>query len=79
MKNEKVDKGLEFRYYKLSYRRRFIRTLWLIPWMLLVLFLMHWLGASLFILVLTTVIFTITDFVQALYNYKKWKEETELN
>lgn len=79
MKNKKVDKGLEFRYYKLSYRRRFIRTLWLIPWMLLVLYLMHWLGVSISILVLTTVIFIITAFTQVLYNYKKWKEETELN
>ena len=29
---DKVDKGFELIYWKLSYRRKFIRTLWLIPW-----------------------------------------------
>ena len=29
MNKEKVDKGFELIYYRLSYRRRFIRTLWL--------------------------------------------------
>ena len=28
----KVDKGFELVYWKLSYRRKFIRTLWMIPW-----------------------------------------------
>ena len=28
---EKIDKGFELDYWKLSYRRKFIRTLWLIP------------------------------------------------
>ena len=36
-----VDKGFELRYHKLSYRRRFIRTLWLIPWMILILILVY--------------------------------------
>lgn len=73
---EKVDKGFELNYYKLSYRRRFIRTLWLIPWMIIALCCMHWLGAPTFIIVLVAVIFVIGDFIQALHNYKKWKEET---
>ena len=30
----KVDKGFELVYWKLSYRRKFIRTLWTIPWMI---------------------------------------------
>lgn len=76
MKKEKVDKGFEFNYYNLSYRRRFIRTLWLIPWMVLALCWMCWLDVSIFILVPLAVGFAIADFVQALYNYKKWKEET---
>ena len=31
MKKEKVDKDFELLYENLSYRRKFIRTLWLIP------------------------------------------------
>lgn len=31
MKKEKVDKGFELFYKNLTYRRKFIRTLWLIP------------------------------------------------
>lgn len=79
MKKEKVDKGFELLYYNLSYRRRFIRTLWLIPWMILGLCGLYWLDTPIFILVLIAVIFAITDAIQALYNYKKWKEETEVN
>ena len=30
-KYEKVDKGIELCYWKLSYRRKLIRTLWMIP------------------------------------------------
>lgn len=63
--------------YKLSYRRRFIRTLWLIPWMILVLCWMRWLGASMFILVPVGILFVVVDFIQALYNYRKWKKADE--
>lgn len=79
MNKGKVDKGFELIYYRLSYRRRFIRTLWLIPWMIIALCWLRWLGASIFIVVPLAVIFAIIDFIQALHNYKKWKEETEHN
>ena len=80
MKKGKVDKGFELIYYNLSYRRRFIRTLWLIPWMILVLCWLHWLeDTPMFILVPVAIIFAVVDFIQALHNYKKWKEETEVN
>jgi hypothetical protein len=26
--NTKIDKGVQFNYWKLTYRRKFIRTLW---------------------------------------------------
>lgn len=77
MKKEKLDKGFELIYYNLSYRRRFIRTLWMIPWMILALCLMGWLGTSLYILLPLAVIFAVIDFIQALHNYKKWKEEID--
>ena len=38
---EKVDKGIAFCYWKLSYRRKFIRTLWMIPIEFVVLICFH--------------------------------------
>lgn len=77
MKKENVDKGFELGYYILSYRRRFIRSLWLIPWCILALWLLHWVGASNFVVILVAIIFSVTAYLQARYNYKKWKEEEE--
>ena len=77
MKKEKVDKGFELVYYNLSYRRRFIRTLWMIPWSILALFWMYWLGISTDTVLLLAVIFTAVNLIQARHNYKKWKEETK--
>lgn len=74
MKEKKVDKGFELNYYNLSYRRRFIRTLWMIPWMILALCLLDWIGVSIYILLLVAVIFVVVGFIQALQNYKKWKD-----
>ena len=57
MKEQKVDKGFELAYDKLSYRRRFIRTLWLIPWIFIALFLLDWIGANVFVLAVVAIIF----------------------
>ena len=77
MKKEKVDKGFELVYYNLSYRRRFIRILWMIPWSILALFWMYWVGISTDTVLLLAVIFTVVNLIQARHNYKKWKEETK--
>ena len=74
MNDEKVDKGFELSYYKLSYRRRFIRTLWMIPWAILALFWLQWLGYQ-YTLVIVGIIFAVVGFVQAFHNYKLWKKE----
>lgn len=73
--NGYVDKGFELLYYKLSYRRRFIRTLWLIPWIILILFWFYWLDTPAYILVPMAVGFAVVEYIQAFVNYKKWKEE----
>lgn len=70
-----VDKGFQINYYKLSYRRRFIRTLWLIPWMVLILFWLYWLDTPAYIWVPMAVGFAVVEYMQAFVNYKKWKEE----
>ena len=36
--SEKVDKGIMVCYWKLSYRRKFIRTLWMIPIAIVIIF-----------------------------------------
>ena len=77
-KNKKVDKGFELAYAKLSYRRRFIRTLWLIPWAILVLYGLYWVNGTksrVFITLIIGIIFVIGIIIQASYNYKKWKKE----
>lgn len=72
-KNEKIDKGFELIYARLSYRRRFIRTLWLIPWAILALWLLKWVGTPTVGIVIVGIILFVVGFIQAFYNYKKWK------
>jgi len=71
----KIDKGFELAYYKLSYRRRFIRTLWMVPWAILMTGLLYWWSKSMHLVVLAAVILGVIGFIQATYNYKKWQEE----
>lgn len=73
--SEKVDKGIMVCYWKLSYRRKFIRTLWMIPIEFVVLICFHntfqsnlWTG-------LVATAMAILLLIQAVYNYKKWKNE----
>lgn len=73
MEKSMVDKGFELRYYKLSYRRKFIRTLWFIPWCILALTGLYWLGMSNGFIIITAIVFGSTATIQAIYNYRKWK------
>ena len=77
MKNRKVDKGFELNYYNLSYRRKFIRTLWMIPWLILAICGMCLVKAPIFIIIPVAVILVIILFIQAVHNYKKWKEDID--
>ncbi|MDE6312490.1 MAG: hypothetical protein K2M46_02550 [Lachnospiraceae bacterium] len=69
----KVDKGFELCYYNLSYRRKFIRTLWLIPWVLLAPILVYIWMDSLIISIALAVVLVVIEIIQATYNYRKWK------
>lgn len=74
-KYEKVDKGIELCYWKLSYRRKLIRTLWMIPiaiFIVLCFYITFWSTIWTF---LVAVAFAIMLLVQAIYNYKQWKKE----
>ncbi len=79
MNDEKIDKGIEICYWKLSYRRKFIRTLWLIPIEILLVFCFHITFHSTIWTFLVAVGFVIMLLIQAVYNYKKWKKEDEKN
>ena len=75
MNEKKVDKGFEFMYKKLSYRRRFIRTLWMIPLaIILVLCFLYRTEVSIYVLIPTTILFFVFFFLQAYNNYKLWKK-----
>ncbi len=71
--NEKVDKGIELCYWKLSYRRKFIRILWLLPVdaIIMLWFYKNWGIDSRTVLIGFVILGSV--FVQAFYNYKKWE------
>ena len=75
-KHEKVDKGIELCYWKLSYRRKFIRTLWMIPIAIVIIFYFHTTFQSILQTCLVATLLAIMLLIQAIYNYRKWKNET---
>ena len=72
-----VDKGFELAYYNLSYRRRFIRTLWMFPWLIVAMLVLLLTGVSKSNVVIYGVFVIIIFIVQATHNYKLWKEEEQ--
>ncbi|MEK4628725.1 hypothetical protein MKZ17_11010 [Solibacillus sp. FSL R7-0682] len=71
---EKKDKGFVIVYHKLSYRRRFIRTLWLIPFVSLLYLTMYWIGDLTSNENITIgVILLFLLLLDILYNFTKWK------
>ena len=71
----KVDKGFELVYWKLSYRRKFIRTLWMIPWTIVSLIFIQIVGKNYKYTILAGIIYLVILPIQAIYNYKKWMKE----
>ena len=75
--SEKVDKGIEICYQKLSYRRKFIRTLCFIPVSVIIIIEFYKEFQSYMFTGIIGVVFFISIFIQAFYNYKRWKNELE--
>ena len=73
MKN-KVDKGFELIYWNLSYRRKFIRTLWFTPLSVLLIIFMFLTGDKLFINRLMPILLALVYIWQLIYTYIKWKK-----
>ncbi|EGS9999810.1 hypothetical protein I9Y31_002075 [Clostridium perfringens] len=70
---EKTDKGVEFFYWNLSYRRRLIRLLWTTP---IVLFIIFYSVDNLemsFKNVAAILFLILMYVVQYIYNFFKWK------
>jgi hypothetical protein len=69
----KVDKGFELRYWRLSYRRKFIRTLWMIPFLLAAIILIFVSPLKIVYAVVVSIILLVIFLIQLIYTYKKWK------
>lgn len=74
MKKEKIDKGFELLYENLSYRRKFIRTLWLIPIGIVIGIVITYI--SIIVSIFYWIWFIIVAIKQLKYNYTMWKNET---
>ncbi len=73
MEKDKVDKGFEIFYNKLSYRRKFIRTIWLIPVGIITGILITYI--SIFASFFYWLSFLINAVRKLKYNYIMWKKE----
>lgn len=72
---KKVDKGFQLIYWKLSYRRKFIRTLWTIPIFIIAIGIIIFLGNGIFVSRIMPLILIILFILQIIYNYILWKKE----
>lgn len=71
---DKVDKGFKINYFKLSYRRKMIRTITSLPIMILALIVIYYYTEwSMLANVLFGLIFLITFLVQLIYNFNMWR------
>jgi len=73
--SEKIDKGIELCYWKLSYRRKFIRTLWMLPIMVVLIICFYITFQSILKTCIIVIVLGILFLSQAIYNFTKWKNE----
>lgn len=76
-RGKRIDKGFAYCYWHLSYRRRFKRTLWTLPILIIVLFLLQVTYESYFLTIVMAVVLGMIFMIQAVVNYRKWKEEEQ--
>lgn len=68
-----VDRGFEFYYRNLSNRRKFIRTMWLGPFALVIPFILYFISVQNYINIIVS-IFTFTAWIiQIISTYKQYK------
>lgn len=71
----KKDKGFEFIYWNLSYRRKFIRTLWLTPALIIPLAIVWGSDFNKILKMVATILLISVYLIQLIYTYKKWKSD----
>ncbi|MDU1053338.1 hypothetical protein [Clostridium baratii] len=76
MKN-KVNEGFELIYWNLSYRRKFIRTLWMTPLCFLLIGYIIFNGNNIFINRIVPIVLVMVYVCQLIYTYTKWKNDKE--
>lgn len=72
--SQKTDKGFQLNYWKLSYRRRFVRNLWLLPLFVVLTVFMFWSGDKIFINRIIPILLLAIGVLELIYNYSKWKK-----
>ena len=77
-KNEKVDKGFELVYWNLSYRRKFIRSLWISPICILFVYLCTNLFEEKIIGLFISVSIILIAIIQIIYTFYKWQSEEKI-
>lgn len=76
---EKTDKGFQFMYYGLSYRRKLIRTLWLAPLVVLSLWMILYSDIwSQSVSIVLATIGIVGYFAQLGYNYYQMKHKENI-
>jgi len=72
---DKVDRGFKINYFKLSYRRKMIRTIIFIPInILLLIFIYVYTNWSMVVNILVGLSLIIAGLVQLIYNFNMWKK-----
>lgn len=74
-KNRKVDKGIEFNYWNLSYRRKFIRTLWLTPVFMALVAVVYYGTKNVIESAVIAIVIFGGQIVQLGYTFYKWKNQ----
>lgn len=72
--DRKVDKGFHLNYWKLSYRRRFIRNLWMLPLLIAITGIFITRGDSALTCRIIPIILLVSSIFELIYNYLKWKK-----
>lgn len=72
--SRKVDKGFHLNYWKLSYRRRFVRNLWMLPLLIAITGILITRGDSILTCRIIPIILLVSSVFELIYNYLKWKK-----
>ncbi len=72
--SRKVDKGFHLNYWKLSYRRRFVRNLWMLPLLMAITGMLITREDSALTCRIISIILLVSSVFELIYNYLKWKK-----